>query len=608
MKKILLTILSLMTAIFVIGSVSPILGSGVSTTHTESDMLTDIGTPFDIDAAVPTPAPSQLPEPTVYPATKTIEVEELKDYTVVYPAEYTDFRMDIVEELIAVINKVTGADINMASDAVAVDGKKIILASAVTEHSFKKEIEDFDDRMDYIVAVDGDNIVLGGKNYYSDMRAVYNFLENNLGYTSYNNSYSGTTNALSGVNFTYYEAPEFILDAATWATLFDEEAHVKDVHDANFNQLMTHYYMYDELNSHNFAKWCAKYDLQILFNTNTSSEIKMSHIYWDCPMIYGAYIWDEPAPLQDITIQVTQLCKDFEERYKDYGWHAFINFGGRPHEGWIDNPMMRDLEAVCFDWYIFVNYSAYYGEWGNVEGRQFLYALQNYVNMVKPYGQKTWAYIQSYKRNPGFFNPSKAYRWQMYMDLCFDVDGIMYFEYANEGEPAEAISWMDKTSLVVGEDFSKGDNYYYAQKANEEILKVYDILKEYDYVGAYTYNTRTIQLVGDYAYARFNENNSGSFITDIIVNKTYEGYDQTLLVGNYEKGFRGNEKAMILMDLEMVNDTVFGEDEPNYAKVKLEGNNPKFYFEGELVDVEMDADGYYLIDMANANCWIITVE
>ncbi len=230
------------------------------------------------------------PTPTVYPETKTIEMSELKDYTIIYPAEYNEFRMDIVNELKSVIDTVTGGDIEIAADSSTVSGNKLILASANAEHSFKTEIENFDDAMDYIVAVDGDNIVLGGKNYYADMRAAYSFMESNLGYTSYDNKYTGETKAINGVNISLYTKSEFRINASTYRPVFTREDQIKQIADGNFTMLTTGTNLYNTQEIHNLMKWSAKYEIEILSQISTHSTINNSDIIYDCPMMYGGYI------------------------------------------------------------------------------------------------------------------------------------------------------------------------------------------------------------------------------------------------------------------------------------------------------------------------------
>ncbi len=566
---------------------------------------TQMPLPTEVIVEAPTPTP------TVYPETKTIEMSELKDYTIVYPSAYNEFRMDIVDELKAVIDAVTGSNVNIASDAEAVDGNKIILASATTEHSFKKEIDAFDDAMDYLIAVDGDNIVLGGKNYYADMRAMYAFAENNLGYTSYDNKYTDETKAISGVNITDYKHFDYMIQAATWGPNFLEEQNIKDMADCNFNALMAHNVGggYGKQGIHNLTKWMAKYEIELMLNMNRSAKMYDAELYWDCPMIYGASLWDEPH--NEDMVEVQRLCEEFIENYNQYGWKPFVNYSG----AYTDIPHANDCSAVSYDWYIFVCLSYTGDPSGSVEGCEAFNALESMRNLASQKNQKYWKYIQAYRRKDGVFNPSKAFRWQMYMDLCFGVEGTMYFAYTwGEGKPGEG-EWsaaFPESGLVSQVTLEKNENYDYAQIANAEILKMYDILKNYESIGAYTINKR------DYYFnAETNPSNTwlGSFdeytefdvIEDFVAASNDDGKKTQYLVGCFEKD-NSDESAFILMGIDLITDNEYGSDTDRLTKVKINGENPKFYFEGELMDLKPDADGYYTLNVANGYCWLITVE
>ncbi len=549
------------------------------------------------NSATPTPSPeaTNTPEPE-----QPNEALELKDYTIVYPSDYTELRMDIVNELKEVIKAVSGSEINAVADSQAVDGKKIILASTKTEHSLKTQIDGFDDAMDYVVARDNDNIVLGGKNYYSDMRAVYDFMENYLGYTSAENTYTGKTKKLEGVNVIEYTKPDFLINAVCWAR-FDSEWQVRDVRDANFNYLTTHDHLYDEQMLHNMTKWCAKYDIQLLWNTNTRPTLKAYELYSDCPIVYGAYIWDEPAYGEFEKVQ--NLCDQFKENYSQYGWEPFVNFaGGRCYD--VENSeYLKDLDVMCFDWYFFVgNHSGGSAStlWG--EGSLYLTVMQSFMNTAKKHDMEFWTYIQSYRRGKtGDFFTDRAYLWQMYLSLCFDSKAILYFEYANNLETPDAVPWMDKSSLVVSESFTKGDNYYQVQKDNAEILKMQKLLSEYDNVGAYTVAKREDQY-----YADFEEYKDFGAIADIddSKNSSLNGQDTAMLVGCFDKK-EGDGKAVILMNLDILEKQVYA---VRNTRIKFNGEKVTVYENGEPKVLTPDADGYYNIKMPNGKCYVITIE
>ncbi len=553
----------------------------------------------------PTETPAETPTPTTYPETATIAVADLKDYTIVYPAEYTELRMDIVNELKAVIDTVTGGDVKIASNAGDVNGKKIILGSAVNMHSFKTEIDNFDDAMDYIMAVDGENIVLGGKNYYADMRAVYDFMENNLGYTSIGNVYSDELCAIKGVNFTYYNEPEFDIIAMSWSTIYPKEEYIEDIALCNYTMFVTYIYLCPSgLEAHNMTKWAAKYNLQMMSYVNQRGNmLPYSELFGDCPMFYGCYIWDEPK-FEQMTL-VQEWVDEFVDTYTSkYGWKPFVNYSTNFMP---DTPYFMDCEAVAYDWYQFVCYS--YDQDGSREGELSLKWLNEFKEFANANGKEMWTYIQAYTRLNGKLNASKAYRWQMYMDLCFGTEGIIYYSYMDP-TPGSA-SFAVVGSTILDNDYNKTERYDYAKDSNAEILKAYDILKEYDNAGAYVINKKKIYFsendnIKD-LYGEFEEYKTFGVIKDLKAPVAEDGRPTMYLVGCYDK-YKSNEKAFILINLEKMNDIEYGKDAESIARVKINGNNPKFYFEGEEVQVEQDSEGYYLLNIPNGNAWIVTVE
>ena len=63
-----------------------------------------------------------------------------------------------------------------------------------------------------------------------------------------------------------------------------------------------------------------------------------------------------------------------------------------------------------------------------------------------------------------------------------------------------------------------------------------------------------------------------------------------------------------MLSLESLDDVQYGKNEPEYAQIKLAGDNIKFYHEGVLQNIEPDADGYYSVDVSNGSCWLITID
>ncbi len=549
-------------------------------------------------AACNTPTPS--PEATVTPTPEPgIPVASLADYTIVYPAEYTSFRMDIVNELKSTVEYLTSKTVKITPDSEPASGKEIILASSQRTTSFDTEIDGFDSTMDYIIAVDGENIVLGGQNYYSDMRAVYDFTNNYLGYDDITKEYAEPTKHIDGVyRNADYEIPDFKIIATCWTAHFGETYYIKDIADANFNMMTFFPLGHSELEIHKIARDCARFEVLLVESiSNNNNKMLYPELYTDCPVVYGAYLWDEPSDVE----MINGLIEDYVANYSQYGWEPMVNFASDNAKGWKDSESYTKVDALTFDWYILVSNTPTSSDPNlNSEGDLYMYIMQNNLNLSKELGKELWTYIQSYKRSGGYFFPDRAYKWQMYMDLCFDTDAILYFEYMTQAEPG-VHPWRADRNLVVNPDFSKGENYYYAQEANAEILKIYDILSEYEYLGAYTEQKREDQY-----YADFVEYTDFGVIEEIDDSKNTAVYGKpaSYLIGCYGKE-DSNEKAFIFMNFDIPN----GKNEAVLkTRIKINGEKVTCYKNGVPEVLTPDSEGYYTIKMPDAECLLFTVE
>ena len=85
---------------------------------------------------------------------KTVSVDELSSYTIVYPQSYKDWQMTEVELLRDAIEHITGTRINAVPDSEPEVKNEIIFASSARETSYDNTVVDFESRIDYIIAVD----------------------------------------------------------------------------------------------------------------------------------------------------------------------------------------------------------------------------------------------------------------------------------------------------------------------------------------------------------------------------------------------------------------------------------------------------------------------
>ena len=517
-------------------------------------------------------------------APETAQISELGTYTIVYPSNYTDLRMDIVELLQNTIAHVTGVTPDVIPDTQESLGNEIVLASSARSTSLDETINGFASAMDYVVAVKDSKVILGGQNYWSDLRAVYDFIQNYLGYDDISNSHSAPANEISGVKIITHKKPSFFIQAATWATVFETAEQIKDVADANFNAIMYTVTSGSREKLHKTIGQCVRFEIYLVINRGAV----MPELYTDCPVILGHNLWDEPR-INEFS-GVAELCEEYREKYSQYGWKAWVNHVGY-YKYWEYMDEMwewADADATGFDLYPWVE-----------SGRDHpaLYSYEKAREITSLHDKDFWTYIQSYNHiGKPTLNTSKAYRWQMYYSMCFGTDGVIYFIYANQ---SEEIPWADVNSFVMSRGFIKNEQYYDAALANKDVAVISEICSDYEQVGAFVVNRK---YDDEWSYFE-SPYDFGSVIEDI---KDYKISD-TYLVGCFDKK-EGSGNAFIFMNINEPDSTPYSQTEITYVKAKINGQKITAYLNGEATVLEPDADGYYSLAAGNGICLFVTVE
>ncbi len=517
---------------------------------------------------------------------EAISISELGTYTIVYPSIYTELRMDIVYLLQNTIAKVTGLTPEIIPDTEPQREHEIILASSSRQTSFGEVVAEFESSMNYILAAKDSDIILGGQNYWSDLRAVYDFVGNYLGYDDIKNEYNAAADVISGVKTVKHQKPALYIQAATWATVFETAEQIKDVADANFNTIMYTVSTGDPQKLHFAIGQCVRFELYLVINRGAI----MTELYTDCPLILGHNLWDEPE-MHEFS-KVNQICAEYKEKYSKYGWKAWANHVGGYREWTYMSEVWHyaDIDVTGFDLYPWVEVEA-------SRNRPVLFSYEKAREITQLHNIDFWTYIQSYNHiDRPTLNTSKDYRWQMYYSMCFGVDGLIYFIYANE---FEVIPWADTSSFVVSRGFIKNKQYYHAMEANKDVATVAELYGNYEQVGVYTVNrpeeNEWIYLESPYDF---------SYVIEDI--KGY-GVDDTYLVGCFDKK-EGSGNAFIFMDINEPDDVDYDKTEIGYTKIKINGNKITEYLKGEARVLTPDADGYYSVSSGNGICVFITVE
>ena len=259
----------------------------------------------DIPSETPTPEFPEYPE-------ETIKLADLSDYAIVYPSYYDEYRMNEVYILRDTIKKVTGAELKIISDGEAKCEHEIILASSDRQNGIEVSISMFESGLDYVVGALNGNIILGGNNFYADMRAVYDFINNYLGYNDIDDIYSEPKSKISGVNLNIYEEPLLTLMGSNFSIQpYTEQYAIRDMHEAQFNLTLIDIDQYSKDQLRDFIKWCARYEIFIIMRG-----INYTELYTDCPVIWGHFLRDEP-PISTYA-DISRQCDEYTEKYKQY--------------------------------------------------------------------------------------------------------------------------------------------------------------------------------------------------------------------------------------------------------------------------------------------------
>ena len=538
--------------------------------------------------------PSETPKPDFpeYPD-ETVKLTDLGGYTIVYPSYYDEYRMNEVYILRDTIKKVSGAELKIISDDEAKGEHEIILASSDRQNGIEVSISMFESGLDYVVGALNGNIILGGNNFYADMRAVYDFINNYLGYNDIDDIYSEPQSEISGVNLNIYKEPIFTLMGSNFSVSpYTEQYAVRDMHEAHFNLTLIDIGLYNSEQIRDFVKWCARYEIFIMMRG-----IQYVDVYADCPIIWGHVIMDEPA--LSMFASCSQACAEYIEQYAQYGWQPYINLVGYESVFKIleDFPeLFASVPVVSFDMYFEHNLidNVY------MKDINLLHVYEMARDRAISSNRDLWTYIEAYdivKRNK---ITSKLFRWSSYISLSFGAKGILYFQY---GDPdSDSTQEGGSKGSLVDWNYVRTNAWYDAKRCNEELLALAEILNEYEHVGAYVHNTSFKQYYNTYIENPYTE--FDSIITDI--KKPTES--MPYLFGFYDKKDSNSSHAVTLLSLESLDELKYGASEPEYAKIKLAGDNIKFYHEGVLQNIEPDADGYYSIDVSNGSCWLITID
>lgn len=566
------------------------------------------------DEPTVTPSPTDEPsEPTPTPIPVSAQVKALGDYTIVYPSHYENPRQMVEVELLAqVIEELSGKKPTVVSDAAAsLTGKNyIIFASSNIKTEFDDKIDSLSNEMDYVICVDKDNnIVLGGQTYYSDMRAAYDFINNYIGYNDVDDIYTVPEKEIGGEFVYTYEAPTFIIAAHNAAHNVFTKAVIRDAKEAHFNLMTSDYNFNDDEQYKDVATWCVRFELYfmcgVLSNYETfETELICEDFMINNPMAKYAHLRDEPS--EDVLPTIGKLADNFNSKYAQYGIKCYVNHfrSGSIWSNMENTGVISNVPITGFDAYLRNYTKPAIG--GSIHS--YLEFLQLVKRVTDKYDQEFWMYLESYdlanKKVNGEktqVNTSKSFRYTAYLAMCFGADAVNYFCYADTTYYKAEGDWSH--GQLLEEDFTPTNAWYDAQTTNAELEKISKIYSQYTNKAAY--------IIGPDEENEFTPTDECTPYYDIIEEfldrKGNEVTKRNYLVGCFDKN-EGDGHAFIIMNLEELSSQTYTTTRGEDVKIKINGENVTFYQDGEIIDVAVDANGYYTPVIANGACLFVTVD
>lgn len=451
-----------------------------------------------------------------------IKISNLSQFKIVYSSKYEEWQMEEVKVLQDVIEHLTGKKIDAVSDETEKGEHEIILASSKRETHVSNTVKGFKSELDYVISVAEGNIVLGGNSYYGDMRAVYDFVNNYLGYDDLEGKYIQEQNKdaekkdksddekaeddaeeqkkieeIKGTKTVLYTEPLYdIVVENPGEYPFAEVKNVKLLSDASFNLVKLDTMKFNSETIRTYSKWCARFGVRILqqavYNIRTNKFVTNEEEFMStCPIVYGHIVNIIGAD----GLAGVDIGDVYKEQYSKYGWKIVANFSSSTYDEESEESPFKEIfdnkDAYKSIDVISLNHDISFGNTGGFrEDFKHLNVIDQFKKMADRNGSEFWFSAYSGKK----YN-EKMYQWDAYIGLAFGANGIKYSTL--------------KKAVLLNDDYSKTKNYEIAKLANEEILSVVEAssYNDYKYIGADSIGYSELDNFGviNDPYEKFNE-------------------------------------------------------------------------------------------------------
>lgn len=539
-----------------------------------------------LPACGPTPTPSD-------DAANGIKLSELGKYTIVYPASYEEWQMEEVTLIQKAVKHVTGSDISAVPDTEAEKDNEIIFASSNRQTSLSEQINALANDMDYIVAESNGDIILGGKSYYGDMRAAYDFVNNYLGYNDLDDIYGDAAQTISGTSTNTYKEPAFTIMVANPGKYpFSCANDVKVMADAGFNMVKLDSYKISTEDFRSYAKWCARFGVRIVLKSvynikektfdSTNLDVALS-----CPMMRGHHArYEEATYAYEL---YSEMCDVYKETYSKYGWKLVMKLESEtdtePFNAILENKgIFKNADIIC------ISNDALNNVFGGYYTRSYerLDILNKLKTIATRNNNELWMAVttSTATMSSDMAKAPNAFRWNAYIALGYGVTGIEYSLY--------------KRGNVINDNYTKGTRYDDIKAINDELLKMSEIYTQYESLGIYTVD----QSGENDPFYNINEpyTGFGNVITEFI---SSPGYSSPTLFGCFKSKTEDNKYAFVAVNLDSLTELSVIYPPSSF---KLNGETVTLYDNGDATVQTLAKTGYYVISISNGAGVFVTIE
>ena len=418
---------------------------------------------------------------------------DISEYTVVYPANYTDEQADDIKKLFGSLSK--ALDENIAVCSQAAPDKNIYIG-----HGFD------DDRsqlgtLDYVKRMVDSDIYLYGNGFWGDIKAVYSFVRCDIG-LDYSGELIRPITDIIDLNVVYkYKKP--IIDIAgtcNMGHLFTgEEQFFVLLKEGGINRItinILNITVPDKLTMHEFMVLLTVYEIRVLWFDNAVKErpaesmdyhapvgSEYFHACLECPMTVGHYIWDEPGI--DMFAAAARAAAGYKAAHPDkvafvnmlpyYAAPVAFDFKGIEH---YTEEFMKVIkpEEAWFDIYPF-------HDDGTTKDR-YVDNTAIVADAALRYGVHFGVYIQSTAFANCRYPTGRDLSLQLWLCLAFGARLIELFTYTTymEGGPESfGLALIDK-------DRNPTPTYYDGQRVIADIRYFEGIYGGYRFLGAFSKN------------------------------------------------------------------------------------------------------------------------